>query len=294
MTALSSAATSSPRALLAGRPSPRHGAADGPARSARACEGPFGAGRRDVDRALLRVRVEEARDALAERMSTPAGMVDVDAERLGRESSRASTSTPGSVARPAARSPPEAPALSRTCRLPCVSPLTTRMGASRAHFAKPVKCGEPRIAPPGRHLPALRPRASRTIVTGPSLTSSTSILAPKAPSRRGRLGSERVDEAFDERLCVFRRRGVGEARPLPLRVSASSVNWRDDERLAATVQKPAGESALGVAGRSAAGRSSRPGAWPFRTCFRAWHLRGRGARRRTRRRCLRRLGRPRG
>lgn len=78
------------------------------------------------------------------------------------------------------------------------------MGAYRAHFAKPVKCGAWRIAPsalfpgerPGmsaegsgprsrarqRHVARgqlLRESTSRTMVTGPSFTSSTSIRAPK-------------------------------------------------------------------------------------------------------------------
>jgi hypothetical protein len=77
--------------------------------------------------------------------------------------------------------------------------------ALRAHFVKPVKCGEARIAPSGsthvvptRTTPARTAGekdvptrvqggadagiyASSTIVTGPSLTSDTSMRAPKRP-----------------------------------------------------------------------------------------------------------------
>ena len=85
---------------------------------------------------------------------------------------------------------------------------------------------------PSRDIPVSRTRftpasapASRTIVTGPSLTSATSMRAPKTPLSTPRPRSRSAPaEALVQALRLLRRR-AGETRPVALAVSASSVNW---------------------------------------------------------------------
>ena len=81
-------------------------------------------------------------------------------------------------------------------------------------------------------------------MTGPSFTSSTAIDAPKTPRATATPGLEVGAKALVERLRLLGRRGAGKLGRFPLDVSASSVNWLDDERRATGVEQAPLEAAL--------------------------------------------------
>ena len=119
------------------------------------------------------------------------------------------------------------------------------MGASRAHFAKPVKCGEQRIAPLGR-LAGLRLEVEddrhRAVVDQLDLH----LRAEDARLHADAFRAERLDEALDERLRLRARRRVGEARPVALSRVGEQRELAHDQRLAARVDERAVEAALVV------------------------------------------------
>ncbi len=82
------------------------------------------------------------------------------------------------------------------------------------------------------------------IVTGPLLTSSTSIRAPKTPCSTTTPSSlQRCAEALVDRLCEFGRRCRCEARTIPLRRVGEQRELADHERGAAGVEERAVEAA---------------------------------------------------
>ena len=139
-----------------------------------------------------------------------------------------------------------------------VSLCRKKMGPQGPFRQRSVKRGEPSVAS-GDRPNGLFGAPQRRIVTGPSFTSSTAIVAPKTPRSTGTpSAAEARAEPLVERLRLppAARRSVKLGR-LPLAVSASSVNWRDDERRAADVERGSGRSGPPRRGRSAAGRSCR-------------------------------------
>ena len=153
----------------------------------RLAQRPLRPGRRDVDRVVGAIGVEDARHALAERVVDAVGMVDVDAEPARREELDREHLDAGHAR------------LDRGCDLVLQRPFSWRRSSSsrssqqkwarRAHFVKPVKCGAARIAPL-RSRPSARVRRAR-------LRPTTST----APAMRATLatGSRRTDRAERDR-----------------------------------------------------------------------------------------------
>ncbi len=85
------------------------------------------------------------------------------------------------------------------------------------------------------------------IVTGPSLTSETAILAPKTPVSTGTPSAAQFGaETLVERLGLRWRCGGGEARTVALRRVGQERELADDERSAAGVEQGAVEPALAI------------------------------------------------
>jgi hypothetical protein len=80
-------------------------------------------------------------------------------------------------------------------------------------------------------------------VTGPSLTSSTSIRAPNTPRATGTPSASRA-ESLVQRLGPLRGSGVREARPASFPGVGDQRELTDDDRLAADVEERAVEPAL--------------------------------------------------
>ncbi len=102
------------------------------------------------------------------------------------------------------------------------------------------------------------------MVIGPSLTSSTSISAPKMPrSTATPAACQRVGESLVERLAEGRRRGVEERWAAALAGVAVERELADDERRSADVDEAQVGLALGVAEdaqvRDAPGQGLGPG-----------------------------------
>ena len=137
---------------------------------------------------------------------------------------------------------------------------STKMGATRP-FRQAVKCGRERIAPATRHgrsAPLSWPQP-RTIVTGPSLTSSTLIRAPKTPvCDRDAVAGKGGAEALDERLRDLGPGGVREAGPVALAGVGEQRELAHDEDLAARVEHRAVELPVVRCRRCEVARPSRP------------------------------------
>ena len=199
----------------------------------------LGPGRRDVDRVVGRdTSVEDvaSRARRARGRRRPGGRRR-RRSRLGERSSTASTSTPGTRA-PTAGAISSCSVRSRAYVVRHLGGdlLSKKMGATRAHFSKPVKCGRPRIAPsavPAGQRSAPEMSAQRAAVLRLEHDRHGTVVherdhhpgAEDASRDRHAFALERRAEPLVERLGELGVRGLREARRLPFRVSAMSVNW---------------------------------------------------------------------
>src|SRR5581483_6040544 len=153
-------------------------------------QGTLGARRRHLDRVAVEVRSQQPGHPLAERVVDAAGPVDVDAEALLAGQLEGEDLNPGQGRRDGAGN--------LAVQLSLLVVGTRRhhkKWAPRAHFGRGRNVVKSRIAerfgrPRGRR-PAYR---SRTIVTGPSFTSSSAILAPKTPVSTGTPRPRRAEQ----------------------------------------------------------------------------------------------------
>ena len=127
-------------------------AADRVAEVGRRAQRPLDPGRRDVDRVPVEVAAQQVGDALAERVVDTGRVVDVDREPLRAGQLDGEHLDARKALLHGLRN------LSRQLSLLLVNlrqkDLLHKKWAPRAHFAKPVKCGEERIATaPGIGVP---------------------------------------------------------------------------------------------------------------------------------------------
>ena len=159
--------------------------------------------------------------------------------RSSRRRSRGTPATPRSTGR----------AASSRCR---ASSLSSRKHPLRVPTSSTVR---DMPSPPRREISrqlirlaaVAKTHRSSTIVTGPSLTSSTAIRAPNTPVATSTPSvAERRAERLVDRLGLLRRRRVREARAVALRRVGDQRELRDDERGAAGVEERAVELAVVV------------------------------------------------
>jgi hypothetical protein len=126
-------------------------------------------------------------------------------------------------------------------------------------------------------------------VTGPSLTISTCVRAPKTPlSTRTPRAASAARKGLVQRLGLLRRRGVAEARPVSLRGVGDQGELADDERAAAGVENGFDRTCPPRPRRCAAVRPCRRGARRRRSYLRSRRRAGCTGRRRSSRQFCRR------
>jgi ribosomal protein S18 acetylase RimI-like enzyme len=116
------------------------------------------------------------------------------------------------------------------------------MGATRAHFAKPVKCGEQRIAPLGARFVA------RSEIEDDRDWAVVDELDLHLRAEDARLDADaeiaqRLRNALDERIGVLGRRRGREARSVALAGLSEERELADDERFAVGIEERAVEAA---------------------------------------------------